>query len=341
MTASLWIKYLEPLQLLDLLDHFIEVNPSDGFEPVTVVLENLASLASSEWPNEVEYSRRLPRLLSISSWDAWNSSLLDRVIASIVKCTLPMHLEGLPLSTEGNFASLIARSGFRWTGHFSSTKAWRSIDLEQVFSRDVSESTVRIVTGLLYRHPSTRVAVLRWISNIADADVTLFLPIIHALLDVSSSSETYRSEDYDWTFFVTKLAAIISDQDAPPLSRSRSQYSVRNILLASKTHRPSLLRILATKFSKKKPTRELLVLAIWLRRQIGPVANEVVSEVLDAGLRSSIDSLADGVCLDEFLRLLGKSLCFSMRRYLFITRFVQHCLLRPLELSPTWWKLYY
>lgn len=311
MTASLWIKYLEPLQLLDLLDRFIEVQPTGGLEPVTVVLENLASLGSSEWPNEVEYAHRLPRLLSISMWDAWNSSLLNRVIASVVECALPMHLEGLPLSSiEGNFASLIARSTSRWTGHFSSTKAWGSINLEQVFSQDVSESTIRILTGLLYRHPSARVAILRWISNIPDADVTLFLPIIHALLDVSSSSETYKSEDHEWTSFIPKLAAVIADQDAPPLSRSRSQYSLMNILLASKTHRSSVLRILATKFSKKKPTHEILVLAIWLRSQFGPVANEVISEVLDAGLRSSIDSMADEVCLDEFLQLLCKSTLF-------------------------------
>jgi hypothetical protein len=156
--------------------------------------------------------------------------------------------------------------------------------------------------------------------------VTRFLPIIHALLETSRGSTTLESEGYNWASFVPQLAAIIADQDALPLSRSRSQYCLMNILLASKAQMSGCLRILATEvksLSKRKPTRELLVLAIWLERQFDSEANEVVSEVLDAGLWSSIDCMTDGtgdVSLGEFLQLLGKNIYFSTSRCLF-TRF--------------------
>jgi hypothetical protein len=311
MTASLWIKYLEPLQLLELLDHFIDFQISEGRRVATVVLETLASLEPSDWPNELEYVRQLPRLLSMRS--AWDSSLLDRVIANIVESSLPMHLEGIPLpSIHGKFASLTARSSSRWTGHFSSAKALDNIDIRQFLSRDISESTTRIVTGLLYRQPSARPAVLRWMSSGNPImDVTHFLPMIYVLLDVSLSTgiNIHEAKIFPWRSLVPKLAAIIVDQHAPCFSRSWAQHCLMKILLASEAEMSSFIQILTTevKSLSKKPTAELLALAIWLWRQFGSDANQVVSEVLDAGISSSIDWMADGmneVCDDEFLQLL-------------------------------------
>ena len=299
------------MQLLDLLDHFNDFQSSTGEKsPGNVVLYTLASLASSEGLNELEFVRRLPQLVRMRN--ARNSLLLDLVIASVVESSLPIYLEGLPVpSIQGNFAGLLTRSGSRWRGHLSS-KSWKDIDVEQFLSQDMSEPTIRIVIGLLYRQPSVRFAVLRWIPMINPImDMTRFLPLIHALFDVSSSIETntLESEEAHWTSFLPRLTAIITDQNALPLLRSRSKYCLMKILLTSKAER-SFLGIVAMEVRlslRGKPTTELLALAIWLERQFGSDANEVVSEVLDAGLLSSIDSIADKECSDEFLQLLSMS----------------------------------
>ena len=167
------------------------------------------------------------------------NSLLDRVIASVVESSLPMHLDSCPVpSLQGNFAGLISRSRSRWICCFSSRQAVDSINVEEFLSRDSSGSATRIVTRLLYRQPSAPVAVLEWISIVRPlANISRLLPLIHALLDVSACS----TDGILWMPFVAQFAAIIVDQDASPLSRSCSRHCLMRILLASKSERPDFL----------------------------------------------------------------------------------------------------
>lgn len=163
--------------------------------------------------------------------------------------------------------------------------------------------------------------------------------MIHALLDVSACS-ALELDGILWAPLVAQLAAIIVDQDTSPHSRSCSRHCLMNILLASKSERPVYLRILDVEVKsspKRKPTNELIALVIWLEKQFGSDANEVVSGVLDAGLSSSIDCVgAEGNQVHdlEFLRLLGKYVSFASR-CVFMSLVQLYLSDRPLVRSPT------
>jgi len=321
-TACIWVKYLEPSQLLDLLYFLLEPDSGQKETPtrlLQVILKTLSAYASSpEWQNELPFTRHLPRLISLRS--VFPNTLLDQVIASAVECSIPMGLNGLPVpSSTGNLAALISRAKVRWAENLRLVKTKMDVDILQFLKRgQFSDSTSRIVQGLLYQQPSMFSAVMQWIKSeeCSKTDIQGILPVVHGSIDISGlqgQGGVLGIEDAIPMSFLPQIAGFVANESAPTRLRLLSQQCLHDFILASGTRNSEVLDVLAEEVRttmKGAPTPELIDLAVWLGGLLGSAADKFLSPIVDGGMQWSIAQITDGnkePDFESFLRSLGKT----------------------------------
>ena len=334
-TSCVWIKYMEPPQLFDLLDTLHTRNPGIAFDPshelVEIIVHTISSFTSpSHGQNEFEFAAKLSQLLRLRPLFP-RVSLLDQVIGRVLHSSLPVGLD-VPslLSCSTSFTDLMARSTIRWAGRLVYAKSSKPVDIRPYLTEDkVSDSTSTVISGLLYHHPSVWPEVLRWITSesCSKGDIKHLLPIIHGVIDVSSGNEPNVTtvSDVLWKSFLPRIAAVIADEDSLYILRLQSQHVLAALFLTLQAETTEFLDVFAREVqvpSKKTPTPELLALGTWLCGHIGSIAHDFISTLVETGMQWVIRQLSadyERPDLDSVLHALSRHqlLAFSS----FIQRF--------------------
>ncbi len=305
-TSCVWIKYMEPPQLFDLLDSFYTRNPGitfgdPSYELVEIIVHTISCFTSpSYWQNEFEFAVKLSQLLRLRPLFP-RVSLLDQVIGRVIHSSIPVGLD-IPslLSCSTTFADLMARSTIRWAGRLVYAKNSKPIDIRSYLTEDkISDSTSTVISGLLYHHPSVCSEVLRWITseNCLKRDIKHLLPIIYGVIDVSSvnNSNVATVSDALWKSLLPRIVAVIADESSPYILRLQSQHVLAALFLTSQAETTEFLNAFAREVQvtlKKAPTSELLALATWLCGHIGSVAHDFISTLVETGMQWVIRQLS-------------------------------------------------
>ncbi|KAF8959548.1 ribosome 60S biogenesis N-terminal-domain-containing protein [Flammula alnicola] len=303
-TGCIWIKYLEPSQLFELLD-FLEKDARNMaavsvLQPINTVLEALCSTASFESQGEWALVQRLPQLISLNSIMS-DSPLLEKVIAVAIEASLPVGLDGCPPavlpSSSSDLLVVVRRAEGRWSQRGHPLKI--DIDIRSFLTRDTfSESTAKIISGLLYRQTSCRQIVAEWLNSehCLQRSAQHLLPIIDAFLDSSSdgsTTSTIRNETC--LLLMPKIIQTIADKDVPSILRIRAQHCLLNALAASTADPSELLDAIAKELNalSQPLSRELISGGRKLVRKFGSKAHVVVSILVDRGMQWCIDRFAE------------------------------------------------
>lgn len=231
-----------------------------------------------------------------------------------------MGLNGLPLpSSTGNLAALVSRAKARWAENLRLVKTKMDIDILQFLKRgQFSDSTSRIVQGLLYQRPSMCSAVMQWMKSedCPKADIQDILHVMHGLIDISGlqgRGDVLGIEDDVQMSLLPQIAGFLASKSTPTRLRLLSQQCLYDLILASGTRNSEVLDVLAKEVRttmKGAPTPELIDLAVWLGGLLSSPADNVLSPIVDGCMQWAIAQITDGnkePDFESFLRSLGKT----------------------------------
>ena len=199
---KLWARFFEPHILSDLLtfigDNSFEMANSVAVDILPCLLQSLKHNATPwESPSQLHERCRLPQLVSLLPI-LGNNIILEEMIAAVVMANLPLDLGATPVTRPRacQLASRIATAEVQWSHRLEAELDGLIIEtfLER---KSWTLSTVRIISGLLYRQPAAQGVFLRWLltDDAADTDVEYVTLVIHAFLDAASSSRLNIGED--------------------------------------------------------------------------------------------------------------------------------------------------
>ena len=254
-------------------------------------------MTSFEWRAEVALVQRLPQLLSLKSILP-DSPLLEQIIAIAVEATLPIGLDGCPsFSSSSEPVTVIRRAESRWSQRCCGIKA--NIDVQPFLSQGTfSDSTAKIISCLVYQQPSSRLALMDWLTSdrTSQHEPCHLVPILHALFDSCSQDAAAIANvpSNTWLPFIMKIVQAIADIDIPSNIRIRAQYCLLNILSANSGDASKLLDAVAKemKHASRSLSHELITTATALAVKFGSKVESIVSRVIDNGLQWCIDQFA-------------------------------------------------
>jgi nucleolar pre-ribosomal-associated protein 1 len=266
-------------------------------EIIQTVLETLKSRTSSESESESEsestLNQRLPQLLSLRSILP-DFLLLEDLIAVAIEASLPIGLDGAPLftatSSEVDFATIISRANARWSHRSNSLAA--KLDIRQFLNQDkFSDSTVRIISALVYRQCFSNEDIVEWLGTACCSrrQINHLLVIFHAVLDSSLASFIKGSI---WLPYISPITITLADQNISAVLRKFGQSCIVNILSNAGEDLPALLAVLTGEvntLTEKMVFLELISLGVALASRLGKDVNAVTSILVDRGMQWMID----------------------------------------------------
>ena len=298
-SACLWIRYLESSSLLDLLNVLEESAQNmptlPTLEVIKTVLEAIKSRTSSESESESVVKQRLPQLLSLRSILP-DFQLLEDLIVIAIEASLPIGLDGSPLSTTSNgvdFVSIINRANAHWSYRTHSLAA--ELDIRQFLNQDrFSDSTVRIVSALVYRQCFSNEYIVEWLGteNCSRREINHLLPIFHAVFDSSLSHMTSFIKSSMWVPYISPIVSTLADQNISIALRKLGQSCIINILSSAGKDLPVLLVVFRDEINtltENTVSLELISLGVTLSSRLGEDVSSVISILIDRGMQWMID----------------------------------------------------
>ncbi|KAF8164735.1 ribosome 60S biogenesis N-terminal-domain-containing protein [Crassisporium funariophilum] len=293
----LWIKFLEPLHLFDLMDFLAQKAhnmPSlPVLELITVVLKALRSAVSPE--SDLTFGQRLSQLLSLRPILP-DSQLLEDLIAVAVETSMPVGLDGFSLPTvssgDVDVVTMIRQSKARWSRRTNPLSS--EIEIRQFLTQEeFSDSTVKIISGLLYRRCLSDELFLDWLksTDCSRRNTEHLLYIFHAFLD-SSSSQGNRESGGIWLPFMPRIVKAVADESLSPDIRKRAQSCILLILSIASSNPSHLLDCFAGEVnasSKSSMSLELMSTGSKVAVVLGSTAMSLCSTLADRGMQSVID----------------------------------------------------
>jgi nucleolar pre-ribosomal-associated protein 1 len=298
-SACMWIRYLELsslLGLLDVLEERAQIMPTlPTLELIKTVLEAFQSRTLSESESESTLKERLPQLLSLRSILP-DFLLLENLIAVAIESSLPIGLDGSPLFTaastsEVDFRTIVNRSSSRWSHRTYSLAA--EFDIRQFLIQDrFSDSTVRIISALVYRRCFSIEDIVEWLGteSCSQRQINHLLPIFHAVLD--SSLSTLPIKGNMWLPFISPMVNALADQNSSVVLRTLGQSCIINILSNAGKDLPAFMGVFTEEvnsLTEKTVSLELISLGVALTSKLGKNANSVTSILVDRGMQCMID----------------------------------------------------
>ncbi|KDR74243.1 hypothetical protein GALMADRAFT_250000 [Galerina marginata CBS 339.88] len=303
-TACIWIKYLQPSHLFDLLDFLQKyahnVTHSLVLQPLDAVLEALCTITSSDWQAEFNLLERLPQLLSLRPIMP-DSPLLDQVIAIAIEASLPMGLDGcLPLtsSSSTDMVTVLRRSEARWAQRRRPVKVELDI-LSFLTQPTFSASIIKITCGLIYRQLYDPETFIQWLRspNCCQRSAEELLPIVHAFLDSSDLSVNSSLEPDTWLHILPKIVMTITNQITPTVLRRQAHLCLTAILSTSGPNFDAILDVLVKELEHwpaEESSPALVFAGADIARIFGTKANPLLSIVLDKGMQLYINQIGEG-----------------------------------------------
>lgn len=296
----MWIRYLESSSLwglLDVLEERAGIAPTlPILEVIKTVLEVLKSRTSSESGSESTVKQRLPQLLSLRSI-LLDFPLLEDLIAVAIEASLPVGLDGSPLFTatsdEGDFVTIMGHANVRWSNrtHFLAT----GLDIRQFLNQDkFSDSTVRIISALVYRQCFSIENIVEWLGSksCSRQQIDHLLPIFHALLDSSLSQMTSFITSSIWLPYIPPMISTVADQNISIVLQKLGQSCINNILSNAGNDLPAFLVVCTEQvkvLTEKTVSLELISLGVALASRLGQDVNAITSVLVDRGIQWMID----------------------------------------------------
>ncbi|TFK33679.1 ribosome 60S biogenesis N-terminal-domain-containing protein [Crucibulum laeve] len=306
ISASIWIKYLEQKDLFDLMDRLsasADDMPSFSvLELLRVVLSATALLAKSQQGSDVPLRQRLPQLLALRSILP-EYVVLEDMIAVAVETALPVCCDGSPLRS-GNFddtsiVPVVHRALNRWSRHLDPLLT--TLQIRQFLTQKTwSSSTVKIISGLLYRGSFSIPAFLSWMTTIdcTQRDIEQIVPVVHAFLDTSRCVDRPTSDLVSdaWLSQITRLMKVVTDEDRPQVIRVVAASCVSLILELVPSQRSTHLAPIVEEVNSlplSSMTAEGVIIGIRLHK-LSPSNSKVLVEALtDRGLQWATRQFAD------------------------------------------------
>ncbi|KAF9531008.1 ribosome 60S biogenesis N-terminal-domain-containing protein [Crepidotus variabilis] len=293
-TATVWIQYLEPLQLfklLELLQPSLHEQPNLA-APINQALATLLKLASSDLTVEASLANRLSLLYSLYS-SIRDSPLLENLIAIGVNSMTPFNFIPSDLQRD-NVAGMVGHTLQRWN-HIQLTRTLVEVDVNKLLSQNVfSKATVSIVAGLLYLRISALEGVSRWFSSPSSRkhDIKLIAPICDAFLEVSSSI-SIAVDNNVWVTLVPGLLSLVMDKQ--DRLRRNGFRCLRNLILCFKptSDLVSAISTATQALPGSSVTPELLGIGLELCHSAAGSVNDALPSIVDRGMQWAIRHLED------------------------------------------------
>jgi nucleolar pre-ribosomal-associated protein 1 len=296
----MWIRYLESsslFRLLDVLEERAHIIPAPStLTLIKTVLEAVKSRTESE--SESTFKDRLPQFLSLRSILP-EFLLLEDLIAVAIEAPLPIGLDGSPLFTpstsedEVDFWSIISQSNTRWSHRTRSLAI--ELDIRQFLSQDrFSDSTVRIISALVYRQCFSIKDIIEWLGteSCSRRQIIHLLPIFHAVLDSSLPQMTSLMKSNVWLPYISPIVRTLADQSISVVLRRLGQSCIVNILSNAGKDLPALVAVFTEEVNALTETTvsiELISLGATLASRLGNDVNSVTSILRDRGIQRMID----------------------------------------------------
>ena len=301
-SACMWIRYLELsslLGLLDVLEERAQIMPTlPTLELIKAVLEAFQSRTLFESESESTLIERLPQLLSLRSILP-DFLLLEDLIAVAIEASLPIGLDGSPLFTtadstsEVDFRTIINRSNSRWSHRTPSLAA--ELDIRQFLIQErFSDSTVRIISALVYRRCFSIEDIVEWLGteSCSRRQINHLVPIFYAILDSSLSQRTLLIKSNMWLPYISPIVSALADQKGSVVLRRLSQSCIINILSNTGEDLSAAMSVFTEEVNaliEKTVSFELISLGVALASKLGKDANSVTSILIDRGMQCMID----------------------------------------------------
>ena len=297
----MWIRYLDLSSLLGLLDILEERAQTMPTLPTLVliktVLEAFQSRTLFESESESTLKERLPQLLSLRSI-LQDFLLLEDLIAVAIEASLPIGLDGSPLFTtvstsEADFQTIINRSNSRWSRRTHSLAA--ELDIRQFLFQDrFSDSTVRIISALVYRQCFSIEDIVEWLGteSCSRRQINHLLPIFLALLDSSLSQRTPPIKSNMWLPHISPILSALAGQSSSVVLRTLGQSCIINIFSNAGEDLPAVMNVFTEEvnaLTEKTVSVELISLGVALTSRLGEDANPVSTTLVDRGVQFLID----------------------------------------------------
>ena len=300
-SACMWIGYLELsslLALLDVLENKAQIMPTrPTLEFIKTVLGAFQSRTLFESESESTLTKRLPQLLSLR-WILPDFLLLEDLIAVAIEASLPIGLDGTPLFTAAStsdvdFRTIINRSNSRWSHRTHSLAA--ELDIRQFLTKDrFSDSTVRIISALVYRHCFSIEDIVEWLGteSCSRRQINHLLPIFHAIFDSSLSQKTLPIKSNKWLPYISPIVNALADQNSSVVLRTLGQSCIINIVSNAREDLPAVMDVFTEEvdaLTEKTVSVEIISLLIALNSRLGKDENSVTSILVDRGIQCVID----------------------------------------------------
>uniref|UniRef100_A0A8H8CE92 Nucleolar pre-ribosomal-associated protein 1 n=1 Tax=Psilocybe cubensis TaxID=181762 RepID=A0A8H8CE92_PSICU len=298
-TARIWIKYLEPSQLFDLLD-FLEHNFKKEQSKrvlIDVVLQVLGSMGTLDWHSEHTLAERLPQLVSLRD-SMQDSELLEGLVSVAIEASLPIGVDGCSVvPSSSDIVDVTRRAVGRWTQHKRSLKI--ELDIRSFLSKGkFSTSTAKTVCGLMYRQPYPHDIFIDWFktADCLQMDDECSIPIIHAFLDSSDFSAGSPVGLDVWQPYIPKFIAAIARSSSSAVLGHQARQSLVDIVSIFKSEPTNILSILQKEFDVlpgKDLSPEIILTGAMLAHVLQLKDNVAVSRLLDRSMQLCINKIAE------------------------------------------------
>jgi nucleolar pre-ribosomal-associated protein 1 len=304
-SAAFWTKYFQSSDLsslLDMLGSGIEMMDSSSLDLLDAVLIALQSIITSDTESEVALVRRLPQLLALRPF-LGHSDTLEELIAAAVEVSLPAHCNGKPL-LRGSFDELdivpfIKRSEGRWHQHLEPLST--DLPIQSFLMQDRwSESTSKIMAGLIYRRSVSPDVFLSWLSSdhCAAREIQHFVPVLQAFLDSYSSdaSKLPVPESDVWKRHLARLAKMVVDESSSQEIRATTGSCVSLLLRLFPTRMAEFVAVLLEQLQAldvTSLTADILVIGRRLHATTSNDGKPLLTALADHGIQWAVRRFAD------------------------------------------------
>ncbi|KAJ7675860.1 ribosome 60S biogenesis N-terminal-domain-containing protein [Mycena polygramma] len=287
---SPWIQYMQPQDLFGLLQLFGEEKQADLHLLETII----AALETAVKSQSVTGLQTHLHLLTALRSALPKSAILESMIATIIDACVPVALSGRTLGQTGtSTSSLLMRSDAAWSNRFHSVPP--SLDLQSLlFQEEWSESTVKILSAILYQSGSDSDVFASWLTtDLASRRTTAHLSrVLHAYLD--SPSQLDEADAAPWIPHLSRLLKSLTNEKST--SSMRTDYSSCICLILARI--PSTISEFVVAFqdrikrlSDSSLTRECLIVGTWLASH-SDKGKAAITSLIDHGVQWCIRAFA-------------------------------------------------
>ncbi|KAK7048326.1 ribosome 60S biogenesis N-terminal-domain-containing protein [Favolaschia claudopus] len=290
--VSPWIRFMEPHDLLSLLQLFDQGQQADIdlLKLLVAGLENIVKTHSA-----VDWHKHLPLLVKLRSTLPGSTSL-ENVIATIVIACVPVGLSGRAPSHSTGSASLIERCDTAWTSrsHLITTL----LDVQLLLFQDEvwSDSAVDIIIGVLYQSGCEPDTFLSWLASdsASSRSVAHLSQVLHAYADSSDFRSDPQAKPAIWMPHLSRMLESLADAHVSTLTRANCSACICLVLARIPNSIPEFVVPLQERIKRLAiPSLDEYILSVglWLAKNSAE-GKDAVASLIDHGMQWCIHAFS-------------------------------------------------